>query len=206
MAARPPRRCGERRSTNTAKNSTSPRSSRCSTEPDDSSFLTISWTRWNCANGYGWRSSRTTSECGPTLTIPTAAREPLAAMRRSTSMGEVGRAAAPGETVLRGVRVSRTFGRGTTEVHACVDVDLDVHAGELLVVRGPSGAGKTTLLNMLGGLDRPTSGQVFLGDVELSALPEKDLVEIRRRDVGYVFQSFGLIPILSAAETIEIPL
>lgn len=121
-------------------------------------------------------------------------------------MDESGRVAAPGEVVLQGVGVSRVFGHGTTEVHACTDVDLEVRAGELLVVKGPSGAGKTTLLNMLGGLDRPTSGQVFLGDIELSALPEKDLVAIRRKDVGYVFQSFGLIPILSAAENIEIPL
>lgn len=111
-----------------------------------------------------------------------------------------------GEVVLRAVGVSRVFGGGTTEVHACTDIHLQVHAGELLVVKGPSGAGKTTLLNMLGGLDRPTSGQVFLGDRELSAMPEKALVDIRRSDIGYVFQSFGLIPILSAAENVEIPL
>lgn len=111
-----------------------------------------------------------------------------------------------GEIVLRAMDVSRVFGSGSTEVHACTDITLDVCAGELLVVKGPSGAGKTTLLNMLGGLDRPTTGQVFLGDVELSAMAEKDLVDIRRKEVGYVFQSFGLIPILSAAENVEIPL
>lgn len=111
-----------------------------------------------------------------------------------------------GEVVLRAVGVSRVFGSGTTAVHACTDIHLDVHSAELLVVQGPSGAGKTTLLNMLGGLDRPTSGQVFLGDLELSAMSEKQLVDIRRTEVGYVFQSFGLIPILSAAENVEIPL
>lgn len=114
--------------------------------------------------------------------------------------------AEPGRVVLRAVGVSRVFGTGSTEVHACSDIHLDVHAGELLVVKGPSGAGKTTLLNMLGGLDRPSSGRVLLGELELSAMSEKELVDIRRKEIGYVFQSFGLIPILSAAENVEIPL
>jgi putative ABC transport system ATP-binding protein len=120
--------------------------------------------------------------------------------------GRIVTVAERGEVVLRAQGVSRVFGHGSTEVHACTDIDLQVHAGELLVVKGPSGAGKTTLLNLLGGLDRPTSGQVYLGDRELSAMSEKDLVDVRREEVGYVFQSFGLIPILSAAENVEIPL
>src|SRR5690554_6182716 len=103
--------------------------------------------------------------------------------------------------------VIRVFTTGAGEVRALTDVSLTATRGELVVVRGPSGSGKTTLLNLLGGLDRPTSGRVLLGDGrELSTLPEKDVLEVRRRQIGYVFQSFGLIPVLSAAENVEIPL
>jgi putative ABC transport system ATP-binding protein len=91
-------------------------------------------------------------------------------------------------------------------VHACTDVSLHVDAGELLVVRGPSGSGKTTLLNLLGGLDNPTSGNVWVGGVDLTAMSEDELVSLRRHRLGYVFQSFGLIPVLSAAENVEVPL
>src|SRR5690606_4181983 len=80
-------------------------------------------------------------------------------------------------------------------------------AARLTVVRGPSGSGKTTLLNLLGGLDRPTSGEVVLDDGRvLSALPERDVLAVRRERIGYVFQSFGLVPVLSAAENVEVPL
>ena len=108
--------------------------------------------------------------------------------------------------MLRAVGVSRDFGTGAGVVHACRDIDLEVSAGELLIVRGRSGSGKTTLLGMLGTLDRPTSGQVWLGDRELSALGEDALTGIRREHIGFVFQTFGLIPVLSAAENVEIPL
>jgi putative ABC transport system ATP-binding protein len=102
--------------------------------------------------------------------------------------------------------VSRSFSTGAGEVHALNEASLAVHAGELLVLRGPSGSGKTTLLNILGGLDKPTSGEVWLRDRELTKMTEKELIEVRRQDLGYVFQSFGLIPILSAAENVEVPL
>ena len=111
-----------------------------------------------------------------------------------------------GPAVLRCANLSRTYGDGPTAVHALRDVSLEVPAGELLVLRGPSGSGKTTLLNLLGGLDRPTSGQVWLGDREVTAASEADLVDMRRHDVGYVFQSFALLPVLSAAENVELPL
>jgi putative ABC transport system ATP-binding protein len=108
---------------------------------------------------------------------------------------------------LRAEEVSRTFGSGAGEVHALVDVSLEVAAGELLVVRGPSGSGKTTLLNVLGGLDRPTSGRVRLDDRrELTAMGEDEVLAVRRDEIGYVFQSFGLVPVLSAAENVEVPL
>ncbi|QDB78401.1 ABC transporter ATP-binding protein [Georgenia sp. 311] len=111
------------------------------------------------------------------------------------------------ETLLTADRVSRVFTTGAGDVHALTDVSMAVTKGELVVVRGPSGSGKTTLLNLLGGLDRPTSGRVLLGDGrELSALPEKEVLAVRRSRMGYVFQSFGLIPVLSAAENVEIPL
>lgn len=115
----------------------------------------------------------------------------------------------PGTTgpVLTARDLHRTFGSGATEVHALAGVDLQVPAGRLTVVRGPSGSGKTTLLNLLGGLDRPTSGEVVLDDGRvLSSLPEREVLAVRRERIGYVFQSFGLIPVLSAAENVEVPL
>jgi putative ABC transport system ATP-binding protein len=100
----------------------------------------------------------------------------------------------------------RTYGSGETEVHAVAGVSIEVAAGELTVVRGPSGSGKTTLLNLLGGLDRPTSGTVQVGGLELTTAGEAELDEVRRRDIGFVFQSFALLPVLSAAENVEVPL
>jgi len=107
---------------------------------------------------------------------------------------------------LRAEELTRVFGSGSREVHACAGVSLEAEPGELLVVRGPSGSGKTTLLNMLGGLDQPTSGTVHLDGDELSAMDEDDLVEVRRHRIGFVFQSFGLLSVLSAAENVEVPL
>lgn len=109
-------------------------------------------------------------------------------------------------SVLRGVGLGRRYGSGQTAVEALAGVDVEVRAGRLTVVRGPSGSGKTTLLNLLGGLDRPTSGRVLLGDDILSELSEAELAAARRDRIGYVFQNFGLIPVLSAAENVEVPL
>jgi putative ABC transport system ATP-binding protein len=91
-------------------------------------------------------------------------------------------------------------------VHALRGIDLVVRPGELLAVRGRSGSGKTTLLNLIGGLDRPTSGRVLVDGQEVSSLDEDGLVKLRRHTVASIFQSFGLIPILSAAENVEVPL
>jgi putative ABC transport system ATP-binding protein len=107
---------------------------------------------------------------------------------------------------LRCEELTRTYGDGPTAVHALRGVSLEIPAGELLVLRGPSGSGKTTLLNLLGGLDRPTSGRAWLGEREVTAASEADLVEMRRHDIGFVFQSFALLPVLSAAENVELPL
>ena len=102
--------------------------------------------------------------------------------------------------------VTRVFGTGPTATAGCRDVDLDVAAGELLVIRGPSGAGKTTLLNLLGTLDRPDLGTITIAGAEVTSAPEAELVVIRRRLLGFVFQRFGLLPALTAAENVEVPL
>lgn len=107
---------------------------------------------------------------------------------------------------LRALGIDKTYGRGTTAVHACAGIDLRVASGELLVIRGRSGSGKTTLLNCLGGLDRPDAGQVWIGDRELTAMQEAERVELRQRHLGFVFQGFGLLPMLTAAENVEVPL
>jgi putative ABC transport system ATP-binding protein len=108
--------------------------------------------------------------------------------------------------VVRAASVGRVFHTAAGDVHACREVSLQVAAGELLVVRGPSGSGKTTLLNILAGLDKPSTGQVWLGDDELTAMDEQALLEVRRSRIGYVFQTFGLIPVFSASENVEVPL
>jgi putative ABC transport system ATP-binding protein len=102
--------------------------------------------------------------------------------------------------------VSRDYGRGATVVHAVRDVSFTAEPGELVAIRGRSGAGKTTLLNLVGGLDRPTAGRVRLLDHDVSAASESTLLTLRRTMIGFVFQSFGLVPILSAAENVGVPM
>jgi putative ABC transport system ATP-binding protein len=110
------------------------------------------------------------------------------------------------EAVLSAEHVTRTYGSGPTAVRAVDDVSLRLGAGELVVLRGPSGSGKTTLLNLLGALDAPDSGSVRLDGRELVGADEDDLVELRRSSLGYIFQTFALVPVLSAAENIELPM
>jgi len=111
-----------------------------------------------------------------------------------------------GDLILEASGVSLSYGAGTTEVHAVADVDLTVATGELVVLRGRSGAGKSTLLNLLGGLTRPATGSVVLAGEDLATLTSERLAELRRRELGTVVQSFELIPVLSAAENVEVPL
>jgi putative ABC transport system ATP-binding protein len=100
----------------------------------------------------------------------------------------------------------RDYESGGSVVHAVRGVDIDVARGELLAVRGRSGSGKTTLLNMLGGLDQPTGGTVTVDGTVISGMDEQAASAVRRHTVAFVFQTFGLIPILSAAENVEVPL
>ncbi len=114
-----------------------------------------------------------------------------------------------GETyrcVISAKAACRVFGSGASAVTAVDAVDLEVKRGEFLVLTGRSGSGKTTLLNLLSGLDNPTSGMVLFQGVDLASLTGKELVELRRSKIGFVFQSFGLMPLLSAQENVELPL
>ena len=102
--------------------------------------------------------------------------------------------------------VSRDFGQGDSAVRAVDSVSLSIGSGEFVALVGRSGSGKTTLLNLLAGLDRPSEGKVWFEGREISQLPDKELVKLRRERLGFVFQSFGLIPLLSAFENVELPL
>jgi putative ABC transport system ATP-binding protein len=108
--------------------------------------------------------------------------------------------------MVQAIGLCRDFPSGARVVHALRGVDLQVERGEILAVRGRSGSGKTTLLNLIGGLDRPTSGSVCVDGRDASGASDREQTELRRTTVAYIFQTFGLIPILSAAENVEIPL
>ena len=105
---------------------------------------------------------------------------------------------------LRGVE--KVFRRGGEEIHVLSRLDLDIAAGEFLALMGPSGSGKSTLLNLLAGLDRPTSGVVEIAGVRVDALSRRDLARWRARNIGFVFQFYNLLPVLSAQRNVELPL
>ena len=109
-------------------------------------------------------------------------------------------------TVVTVDGVGRVFGSGEQSVHAVSDVSFTAARGELVAVRGRSGAGKTTLLNLIGGLDRPTTGSITVTGRDVTSASEGELLDLRRDTIGFVFQSFGLIPSLSAAENISVPM
>jgi len=99
--------------------------------------------------------------------------------------------------------VSRTYVQGDQEVHALRDVNFEAERGEFIAIAGPSGSGKTTLLNLCAGLDRPTEGRVWLGGRDLAELSRHELARLRLEEVGFIFQAFNLIPVLSAEENAE---
>ena len=106
--------------------------------------------------------------------------------------------------VLRTRALSRTYGDGAAAVHALREIDLEVEGGELIVLLGPSGSGKSTLLNILGGLDRATSGEVWFRGTNLAGLNDRALTDFRRRSVGFIFQFYNLIPSLTARENVDL--
>src|ERR687885_515393 len=103
-------------------------------------------------------------------------------------------------------RLTRRYGEGDTAVHALRDASVDIEAAKLTAVMGPSGSGKSTLMHILAGLDRPTSGSVLLDEIEITKLDDRKLTLLRRERVGFVFQSFNLLPVLDARENIVLPL
>ena len=105
---------------------------------------------------------------------------------------------------LRGV--SRTYQKGKERVEVLHELDLDIPEGDFVAIMGPSGSGKTTLLNLLGGLDQPTSGSVTVGDAELSSMSNSQLSRWRSTNVGFIFQFYNLLPVLTAQKNVELPL
>jgi putative ABC transport system ATP-binding protein len=121
----------------------------------------------------------------------------------TTVLSNPGRVQAPAASV-RGV--TKTYGKADTAVRALDDATLNIHAGQFTAIMGPSGSGKSTLMHVLAGLDGVDSGEVLLGDTDLTRLSERDRTLLRRNRIGFVFQAFNLIPALSAAENIRLPL
>ncbi|KAB2341018.1 ABC transporter ATP-binding protein [Actinomadura rudentiformis] len=110
------------------------------------------------------------------------------------------------EIASRAVAISKVYGHGETAVRALDEVSIEFPSGQFTAVMGPSGSGKSTLLHCMAGLDRVSSGEVWIGDTELSRLNDRRLTMLRRKEVGFVFQAFNLIPTLTAAENVELPL
>jgi putative ABC transport system ATP-binding protein len=108
--------------------------------------------------------------------------------------------------IVEGHNLTRRYGAGDVEVYALRGVTLSVAAGELVAVMGPSGSGKSTLMHILAGLDRPDEGEVWIADTEIAALGDDALTKLRRRHVGFIFQFFNLLPMLTAEENVLLPL
>ncbi|RDY24679.1 ABC transporter ATP-binding protein [Romboutsia maritimum] len=107
--------------------------------------------------------------------------------------------------ILKVENLTKSYGKGEVKVDALKNINLSINKGEFVAIVGPSGSGKSTLLHLLGGVDKPTSGKVFINDVDIYTLKEKDLSIFRRRNVGLIYQFYNLIPVLSAKENILLP-
>ena len=110
------------------------------------------------------------------------------------------------ENIVRVRGVKRTYYIGENPVHALRGIDLDIKRGEFMAIMGPSGSGKSTLFNMVGGLDKPTSGTVFIDEVDIAQLDPGELAWLRCRKIGYIFQTFNLIPVMTALENVTLPM
>ncbi len=110
------------------------------------------------------------------------------------------------QRLIAAVELGRTYMLGAEEVNAVRDVNFAVFPGQFISLVGRSGSGKTTLLNLMAGLDRPSSGQILFEERDMAQMTENELTEIRRHKIGFVFQSFGLLPLLSASENVDLPM
>jgi len=110
------------------------------------------------------------------------------------------------EYIVRTKNLSKIYTMGGTEVRALDDVALDIRRGEYVSIMGPSGSGKSTLFNMIGGLDKPTRGTVFIDEVDMAQLTASELAFLRCRKIGYIFQTFNLIPVMTALENVTLPM
>jgi putative ABC transport system ATP-binding protein len=111
----------------------------------------------------------------------------------------------PASSAAHAVELRKTYGTGQATVHALAGIDVTFERGRFTAVMGPSGSGKSTLMHCMAGLDRPTSGQSFVGDLDIGALDDAGLTQMRRDHIGFVFQSFNLVPTLTAGENITLP-
>src|SRR5258708_6998536 len=147
---------------------------------------------------------------GPPVSRQAGSMEPAAHLT-STKRGSVAiteqapparHAASP---AAHAVELRKTYGTGQATVHALAGIDVTFERGRFTAVMGPSGSGKSTLMHCMAGLDRPTSGQCYVGDIDIGVLGDKGLTQIRRDHIGFVFQSFNLVPTLTAGENITLP-
>ncbi len=111
-----------------------------------------------------------------------------------------------GDAIVRVLNVHKFFTRGSEQIDVLMGLNLEVQRGEYLGLMGPSGSGKTTLLNLIAGLDTPSEGQIYVGDEQISRMSEAELTRWRTRNVGFIFQFYHLLPVLTAYENVELPL
>jgi len=111
-----------------------------------------------------------------------------------------------GEVVIRALGVKRYYGQGEAVTKALDGIDLDVKKGEYLSIMGPSGSGKSTLFNMIGGIDSPTEGMVFIDEIDVAQLDSYELAWMRCRKIGYIFQTYNILPVLTALENVTLPM
>ena len=109
-------------------------------------------------------------------------------------------------TIVETHRVTKTYQLGDETVYALRDIQFKVRAGEYVSIMGPSGSGKSTLFNMIGGLDHPTSGEVFLDEIDIAQLDSNEIAWLRCRKIGYIFQTFNLIPVMTALDNVTLPM